>query len=44
MPLLGKYAVEETEAMAMEKVVILALKLGLENVILGGDYAYCPGS
>ena len=37
MPLFGKFAIEETEGLAMGKGVILALELGLKNVILEGD-------
>ena len=37
MPLYGKFAVEKTKALAMEKGAILALELGLENVILEGN-------
>ena len=37
MPLSGKFAVEETKALAMENGAILAMELGLENVILERD-------
>ena len=37
MPLSEKFAIEETEVLAMGKCVILALELGLKNVILEGD-------
>ena len=37
MPLSGKFVVEETKALAMEKGAILAMELGLENVILERD-------
>ena len=37
MPLFRKFAIEETKVLVMRKGVILALELGLKNVILEGD-------
>ena len=37
IPLLGRMAVDETEAIAMEQGIILAKNLGLEKTILEGD-------
>ena len=37
LPLSGRLAVEETEAIAMEQGMILAKNLGLEKTIFEGD-------
>ena len=37
MPLLGRFAVEETEAVAMEHGIVLAKEIGLNQVILEGE-------
>ena len=37
LTLLGNYAVEETEATAMEQGIVLAQMLGLEKIMVKGD-------
>ena len=37
MPLPGRYSVEETEAIVVEQVLVLAKELGLEKIIIEGD-------
>ena len=37
MPLLRRYSVEETKAIAVEQGLVLAKELGLEKIIIEGD-------